>query len=345
MSALAMDVTGPQSLWGLCGVVSNVLSSVGVILFNKYLLDSVHLECILFLTAAHHFASWVPLYFMAASGQLIVRPVQFMENLKLCVSLFVTVAFFNLSLQYNSLGNYQLGKLIVTPTIAAAQYLFYGTATSRRVALALFGIFFGVVYASLHDTRVNVLGLAASAIGILSSSYYSLTSKVTTSDLMLEPAQQNFHIFPLTAVMFLVASLIFERNPVGQIAQLFRIDLEPRGSHSLFAASADARVLPVTGMMLLTTLMAASLNNSTVKLDAANSPLMVTMVGNVKLALILLLGVLVMNSTFSIHIFAGMALALASNIAYSVLRLSEVVRKEKIERSASVENLEALNSA
>eukprot|EP00030_Apusomonadida_sp_AF-17_P007745 a843025_124.p1 GENE.a843025_124~~a843025_124.p1 ORF type:complete len:333 (+),score=119.19 a843025_124:33-1001(+) len=315
-----MTATVRQQQLFSAGFVSwNVLSSVGLIIINKWLMDVVRLDCILFLTALHLFASWVPLYVMTKTKSLKVLPLAFVENAKLCSTFFFTVAFFNVSLQYNTVGTYQLAKLLVTPATALMQFLLDGTTVSRPVALSLFVITFSVAYATVMDVKVSAIGAASALIAIAASAINSIWTKNKPNELKLSPAEMNYHLFPLTGTVFLIASALLEKNPLGQILRLIEID-----------RSASHVGVPVTAMMFLTCVMASSLNNSSTKLIHYTSPITYHVVGHLKLVLILAFGVIWLGSPIDGKILTGMIGAVGGVVWYTVLKQKEAYAAEAL---------------
>eukprot|EP00494_Astrolonche_serrata_P004032 UN04042 len=69
------------------------------------------------------------------------------------------VVFNNISLNYNSVGFYQLMKTLTTPVIAFVQYFVYGTDLHYTLKFALLPIIIGVGMATVTDVQFNTLGL------------------------------------------------------------------------------------------------------------------------------------------------------------------------------------------
>merc|ERR1711916_318044 len=234
-------------LWNMC-------SSVGLILVNKWLLDSIHLSCILLLASVHLTSSWVAVFVMMQSGYEVYKPMPTSSAVLLACTFFFTVAFFNWSLMLNSVGTYQLFKLLVTPLTAALQYVVFGKATSRPTMAALAIICVSVAFVSVSDVSMTLAGLACAVIAVASSSFNSLWTKSIPTDLGLSAYQLNYHIFPITAAIFACASLVLENDPMGELISLFHADMDPDTPGSARCIS-----------MLLTCAMAASLNLSSAR--------------------------------------------------------------------------------
>lgn len=71
----------------------------------------------------------------------------------------MSVAFMNLNLAYNSVGFYQLSKLLCIPVTLVIQYIVYKSSVTNLVKLTLIPIIFGVGYATVHDLEISLVGL------------------------------------------------------------------------------------------------------------------------------------------------------------------------------------------
>ncbi|KNC53927.1 solute carrier family 35 [Thecamonas trahens ATCC 50062] len=305
------------------GYVSwNVASSVGLILINKWLLDFIRLECILFLTGMHLIASWIAVYALIKLGYESYKPMPGLQIARVVASFFFTVAFFNLSLKLNSVGTYQLSKLLVTPVTAAMQYVFFRKSVGLDTQAALGVICVCVAFVTTADVTVTMTGVGCSCVAILASATHSLWSKSKPTELGLTTYQLNFHMFPWTAMCFIAASMLVERDPVGQMLGLLQADLDPE-------VAGSSRV----AFMVLTCLMAASLNISSSQLIFYTSPLTYHVVGHFKLILILIFGVLFLNSPVSGTLATGMLGAVGGVVWYTSIKYREQQAAAKVVQS------------
>jgi len=65
------------------------------------------------------------------------------------------VVFNNLSLQYNSVGFYQLMKVLTTPVVVVLQNFMYGVDLPAQLKLALVPVCLGVALATVNDFSFN----------------------------------------------------------------------------------------------------------------------------------------------------------------------------------------------
>ena len=114
----------------------------------------VHFPFTAALTCIHYFVSWAGIACLRAAGSFQPRPVPpghttAFYSLIACWSLCNALS--NLSLERNSVGFYQLAKLLVTPSLVGFDFLYYGRTITRLQALALLLACAGVALASVSD--------------------------------------------------------------------------------------------------------------------------------------------------------------------------------------------------
>lgn len=67
------------------------------------------------------------------------------------------VVFNNLSLQYNSVGFYQLMKVLTTPVVVVLQNAMYGVDLPLNLKLSLVPVCIGVAMATVSDFSFNLV--------------------------------------------------------------------------------------------------------------------------------------------------------------------------------------------
>ena len=312
MGAVKVPVPSASMLVSVGYVGWNVASSVGLILVNKWLFDVVRLESILLLTALHLFCSWLAVVGLIKLGYETYKPMPTKDLALMVGSFFFTIAFFNLSLKFNSVGTYQLSKLLVTPVTTVLQFVLFRKSVSLATQAALLVICLSVAFVTSSGDRPTVTGATCSIIAILSSAITSLWAKSKPAELGLSTYQLNFHLFLWSSICFASASILFESNQIGQLRELIRDDLDPNVAGSLRVP-----------FMILTCAMAASLNLSSAQLIFYTSPLTYHVVGHFKLILILAFGVIYLNSPVSSQVVVGMVGAVAGVMWYTTIRFRE----------------------
>jgi hypothetical protein len=97
-------------------------------------------------------------------GLFELKPVTWTQILPLAACYALCTPLSNLSLAFNSVGFYQMMKILTTPYVAFVEATFYGAKFSNPIKLSLLIVTVGVLMASVTDVQVcggplNVAGL------------------------------------------------------------------------------------------------------------------------------------------------------------------------------------------
>ena len=133
------------------GIVGNIVSVVGVVICNKYITEVDGYNFMIFLSFLHFSFTSIGCRLMMMFGYFNYQPAPFSGILPVSIGSLLSVAFMNLNLATNSVGFYQLSKLVCIPVTLWIQYVAYNTTVSRSVQLTLVPITFGVGYATVYD--------------------------------------------------------------------------------------------------------------------------------------------------------------------------------------------------
>ncbi len=123
-------------------------------------------------TALHFVFTSVGLFFMEKAGLFTHKAITTMQVLPLAASYALCVPLSNLSLAYNSVGFYQMMKILTTPYVAIIETYFYGASFESQVKVSLVVVVIGVVMATVNDFEVNLIGTVyATACMIITAQY------------------------------------------------------------------------------------------------------------------------------------------------------------------------------
>lgn len=116
------------------GVAANILSAISIVFLNKTIYVSYNFPSMT-LTLVHFVVTSFALQVCAWLEVFAPKRVALSSILPLACSFCGFVVFTNLSLQYNTVGTYQLAKAMTTPVIMFIQTLFYSKPTSIPIIL------------------------------------------------------------------------------------------------------------------------------------------------------------------------------------------------------------------
>eukprot|EP01147_Barroeca_monosierra_P004515 gene4515-8556_t len=169
-------------------MILNYTSSISIVFLNKIAyrdgfpsITLTMLHFILTYVGLKYSFAFVPLKICAAFGIFQVKRINVMEVLPLCLAFCGFVVFTNLSLLYNTVGFYQLAKVMTTPAIVFIHRMFYQQTYSWQILF------------SLADVSVNLLGLIFATCGIVVTAIYQIWVKTKQQDLEVSAFQLLYY--------------------------------------------------------------------------------------------------------------------------------------------------------
>ncbi|KAK4751564.1 hypothetical protein SAY87_005046 [Trapa incisa] len=161
----------------MCGPVVamtfNFCVSVGIILTNKSVMGKVGFNFPIFLTLIHYTVAWVLMAIFKALSLLPVSPpsktTPFSSIFALGIVMSFATGLANTSLQYNSVGFYQMAKIAVTPTIVLSEFILLRKMITYEEVLSLALVSIGVAVATVTDLEFNLFGAFIASVWIIPS--------------------------------------------------------------------------------------------------------------------------------------------------------------------------------
>lgn len=313
----------PSSTWLLFSYLTlNVVSSIGIVCVNKVLFKVFAFRCGTLLTMLHFIATFVGLeicrrfFKLFTVKSLPLRPV---IALSTCFCGFVVLT--NLSLLYNSVGFYQIMKVLTTPMVVMIDTIWYGQSFSMGLTLSLVVTCCGVAIATVSDAEANLIGtiFAISALGL--TSVYQVWIKTKQRELQCNAYQLLYYQSAVSTLM-LLPLIPFSDDLRG----LARDGLSGAYAATRHAASGSHGTDHVSPSALAYTALAAScilaflVNLSTFLVVGLTSAVTYNVLGHFKLALILTSSFVVFGAPVTVRGFVGIVLTLAGIVTYTSLR-------------------------
>jgi len=280
----------------------NFFSSVSIIAVNKAVFRTFQYNFPTLLTGFHFVVTFLGLCVCNALGMFTIKEVPMMDALKLSLTFCGFVVFNNLSLQWNSVGFYQLMKVLTSPVIVVIQYVMFNVALHWKLKLALVPICVGVALATVSDIEVNFYGTLYAILGILSTSMYQIWVKSKQKDLGLNSYQLLFYQAPMSAVIVFVISFLTEPTygPDGWMEY----------NYTLAASSC------IIGSCVL----AFCVNLSIFLVIGKSSPIAYNVLGHFKLCVVLFTGWMLFQEEMGGVKLFGTLLTFAGVVTYSTLQ-------------------------
>uniref|UniRef100_A0A7S3UUW0 Sugar phosphate transporter domain-containing protein n=1 Tax=Heterosigma akashiwo TaxID=2829 RepID=A0A7S3UUW0_HETAK len=280
----------------LIGVVGNILSVVGVVMLNKYLVQNDSFNFMIFISFCHFVFTTIGSRVLLKLGAFQYKEASIGNVLPVALGSLGSVAFMNLNLSYNSVGFYQISKLACIPVTIVLQAAFYNQHVPVGVLLTLIPILVGMSIATVYDVQLNFLGSVYAACGVICTVGAQIFTNTYQKSLGCNALQLLYHTSPLIAAGMLLLLPLFD-----SVAELRSATLTAGGA----------------GRLLLSCVFALGVNISNYLVLGKTSPLTYQVLGHFKTILIILLGIFLFNKATDSRNILGIAIALLGVIAYT----------------------------
>ena len=141
------------------------------------------------------------------------KTVPILKVLPLSVAFCAFVVFTNLSLEYNTIGTYQLFKVLTTPVVALISWQYYKTKYSKMVVATLIPVVVGVCTHSVNDIKLTMLGTIIAGIGVIAASLYQVWVGERLKELDMNSQQLLYYQAPLSAILLVPFIFFMESLP------------------------------------------------------------------------------------------------------------------------------------
>jgi len=151
---------------------SNVSTSVIIVFVNKALMDKNGDYRYVFATTlcAFHFLSCaVSIWVAQVMGFADRARMPLGDTILFSVVANVSIASLNVSLLVNSVGFYQIAKLLIIPFVCCVELFWMKRAFTPEVTACVATVFMGVAIVTVTDMDVNTFGMAIAAVSVVSS--------------------------------------------------------------------------------------------------------------------------------------------------------------------------------
>ncbi|KAF2223984.1 triose-phosphate transporter family-domain-containing protein [Elsinoe ampelina] len=207
----------------------------------------------------------------------------------------INIAISVVSLSLVSVPFHQTARALIPASTIAAYAILYKRSYSTWTQLSILPIVFGVALATYGDISFTVLGLTTTLLGVVLATCKTIaTNRILTGRLSLPPLEVLMWMSPLAAAQSCIyAGMVGE---IGQLQQLIADNKLTRGLiFTLFCNGCLALVLNITSFQS----------------NKSAGALTLTVCGNVKQILTILLGIVL----FNVHInwVNGLGLAIAAS--------------------------------
>lgn len=211
--------TKPTKSRIILGLLANLTCSLTIVFLNKWLYSYKKFPNVS-LTCLHFFSTSVGLYGCYLYGLFERKYIQVKEILWLSLTFCGFVVCTNLSLQNNTVGTYQLAKVMTTPVIMILQSYFYESKFSNKIKMTMVPITMGVLVNTYYDISFNAVGMFWAVCGVLVTSCYQILVGSKQKELGVSSQQLLFYQAPLSTLQ-LTMLVPFVEPPFQEEVGLF----------------------------------------------------------------------------------------------------------------------------
>lgn len=292
----------------ITGIVGNIVSVVGVVITNKYIVGVDGFNFMVLLSFLHFAFTTLGTRVLLYGKYFEYKDAAFSNVLPVSVGSLMSVAFMNLNLSHNSVGFYQLSKLVCIPVTLAIQYFAYKQSVSRLIQFTLAPILFGVGFATVYDVEVHAIGLIFASFAVVATAVAQIFTNTYQKSLDCNAMQLLYHSSPLIAVGMLLMSPWFD-----DLGALMKYEFTTAGVFRIMLSCVFALGVNISNYLVL----------------GKTSPLTYQVLGHLKTILILVLGFTVFNKPLDARNCLGITIAMIGVIAYT-----EIKRRQQVKLSS-----------
>ncbi len=286
------------------------MSSVGLILSNKVIMQPpFNFVYVFTLTSIHFFVTALVMELMAVVGVFTRSWLPLIPTMIMAVACSLAVGLANMSLKLNSVGFYQLCKLLGIPYLVIIQMIFYKTHTSYAIKLSLLIILIGMALATIADVQFNVVGTIVGLIAVVITTQFQIWQG------------KNQHDYKLNALQITYAQSL----PTFAVCALLALTIEFSGFYPNMNILSHKWTFIEIKWIALSSILAAFANLTCYGLIGNTSAITFQVTGHIKTALILLGGYFLTQGQGQIRSsnVIGILICFCGSIVYGATRHAE----------------------
>ncbi|KAI8337624.1 TPT-domain-containing protein [Chlamydoabsidia padenii] len=261
------------------------------------------------LTAIHTFCGSVGCYLLYAFG--VFTPAKLKDNENMVMLMFsvlytINIAISNVSLSLVSVAFHQVIRAMTPVFTVMISIAFLQKSYSNMIYLSLLPVVLGVAFATIGEYDYTVVGFLLTVLGtVLAAVKTIVTNRVQVGRLKLHPLDLLLRMSPLAFVQ-----CVFYAYATGELERVRTF-------------SSAHMTIPLASGLLVNGLLAFALNIVSFTANKKTSALTMTVAGNVKQVLSIILAVVIFNLNINITNAFGIALTLIGGAWYGNVEMAE----------------------
>eukprot|EP00906_Rhabdomonas_costata_P009413 RCo013319 len=200
-----------ESMRNFSYMALNVFCVVSIVIMNKKLYsEPINFRFGNTLVCVHFVVTAVLCVVAERAGVFDGKTVPFGDLMKLAATQVGSVAFVNFSLLYNSVGLYQVLKLLNIPVICVMEFFWLAITYTADLKLSLFVILLGVGLATVTEVEFSLPGFIHGALATVATGAYQILCGEKQKQHNINAMQLLHAQAPYTALMLGALALMFD---------------------------------------------------------------------------------------------------------------------------------------
>lgn len=307
MDAVRGKMAGVDVRTAAC-MALNFLSSTSLVVVNKLAMDKYGFKFATTLTFFHLCCTFLLLLLTARLGVFEIKKLPLRDVSKLAAGTMGFICLTNLSLLHNSVGFYQVMKVMTTPTVVFIESLLYQKYLENNLKLSLLPVCLGVIITTVTDFRANAIGTGYAVAGVIVTSFYQIWSGSLQRSLDCNALQLQTYVAPLAALFILPLVPIFDEYRFTALNSIWFYNFTYK----------NVSIISITGFF------GFLVNVSIFLVIGRSSPLSYNILGHCKTVVVLMSDYLFFERPFTFKSSSGIALTLAGVFWYTNLKLEKM---------------------
>lgn len=297
----------------------NFTSSVSVVVLNKIAMDKYLFTYATTLTFFHLVCTFLLLLLTARLGVFEIKRLPIRDVSKLAAGTMGFICLTNLSLQHNSIGFYQVMKVMTTPTVVFLESVLYQKYLDNNLKLSLVPVCIGVIITASTDFRLNLTGSLFAIAGVITTSFYQIWSGTLQKSLECNALQLQTYVAPLAALFIIPFVPFFDNWSTTDLKSIWYYNFTPENTIAISITGFFGFLVNVSIFLVIGRSSAVSYN----------------ILGHCKTVVVLLSDFLFFRRPFDFKSNIGIILTLLGVFWYTSLKLDKTrIEKEARERAS-----------
>eukprot|EP00931_Biecheleriopsis_adriatica_P047236 TRINITY_DN27202_c0_g1_i1.p1 TRINITY_DN27202_c0_g1~~TRINITY_DN27202_c0_g1_i1.p1 ORF type:complete len:334 (+),score=45.86 TRINITY_DN27202_c0_g1_i1:41-1003(+) len=298
----------------------NIVSSVSIILVNKQIASVCGFDFIITMLFLNFLTTASLLELLARLHWFEKKHLPWRDRWLVAGMALLTVLLNNCSNEANSVGFYQITKLLIIPTVMGLERIQGKTQVySRGVKLSIIVTAVGVAVATVSDFEINARGSVLAVMSIIATAQYQIW----------QGSKQHEHGVTATQITYSVA---WPQSLAGFVSSLLADMAVPKLKMIVLMRPASLLDHQLSGQgdmlwIALCNILAVCTNISVYGLIGKTSPVTYQIIGQLKTVLVVAFGYIFFDVrvplTWLLVRFAGVAVAVVGIFSYAMCKNAE----------------------